>query len=288
LRPSRGLRSGATRATALRRQHGPLVRLRGAPGTQARPRSNEHGFRSTRTAFRRPPGSRETERAEPTFAGRRPPLRFRSSSEVHRSTPAPSREPEGSPSDDASSPGLSCPSTHAGAADPFPRSVQAPRRATSGVSTPFAASTTVPPAPCGAERPWASPCKAFSSKRSGPLAKPHAFLAFAASIRLAPLGSVRTRSPSRLRSRLELVLPFRIPKDPARRCLPGYSPFRAPIPRLSRPLWFRGAIPSHALGGIRRPVPPASQGVAVRETWPPLSGWPALVGLFTDDVIEAA
>jgi hypothetical protein len=94
-RPSRGLRSGATRATASRRQHGPLLRLRGAPGTQDRPRSDGHWFRPTRTAFRRPPGSREIEPTEPTFAGRRPPLRFRSSTEVHRSTPTPSRGPEG-------------------------------------------------------------------------------------------------------------------------------------------------------------------------------------------------
>src|SRR5205085_2284168 len=71
---------------------------------------------------------------------------------------------------------------------PVPAERPAPRRAASEVSTSLAAFTTVPPAPCGAERPWASPSKAFSSKRSGPLAKPPAFVAFAASIRLAPLG----------------------------------------------------------------------------------------------------
>jgi len=236
LRPSRGLRSGATRATASQRQHGPLLRLRGTSGTQIRPRSNGHWFRSTRTAFRRPPGSCETGPAEPTFAGRRPPLRFRSSSEVHRSTPAPSREPEGSLVGRCFLSWAFVPFDTCRGGGPVPAERPAPRRATSGVSTPFAASTTVPPAPFGAERPWASPFKAFSSKRSAPLARRPAFVALAASIRLAPMGSVRTRSPSRLRSRFELVLPFRIPKDPARRCLPGLFPFRAHIPRLSRPL----------------------------------------------------
>src|SRR5262245_52187530 len=95
LRPSGGFSGGATRATALRRPSGPLVELRGAPGTQTRPRQDGHGFRPTRTAFRRPPGIRETGPPEPAFAGRGPPLRFRSPAEVHRSTPAPSRGPEG-------------------------------------------------------------------------------------------------------------------------------------------------------------------------------------------------
>ena len=61
-------------------------------------------------ALRALAGSSLPDRLSP---GPRPPLRFRSSAEVHRSTPAPSRSPKARSSDDASSPGLSCPTTHA-------------------------------------------------------------------------------------------------------------------------------------------------------------------------------
>jgi hypothetical protein len=46
------------------------------------------------------------------------------------------------------------------------------------------------------QRPQASPFKAFSSHRSLPLSEALALVTFLASIRLAPLGSVRTRAPS--------------------------------------------------------------------------------------------
>jgi len=46
------------------------------------------------------------------------------------------------------------------------------------------------------QRPQASPFKAFSSHRSRPLSEALALVTFLASIRLAPLGSVRTRAPS--------------------------------------------------------------------------------------------
>ena len=94
-RSSRGFSGGATRTSALRRPGGPFLGLRGAPRTQTRPRSCGHGFRTTRAAFRRPPGSRVAEPLEPAFAGRGPSLRFRSLPKVYRSAPAPSRRPEG-------------------------------------------------------------------------------------------------------------------------------------------------------------------------------------------------
>jgi hypothetical protein len=154
-------------------------------------------------------------------------------------------------SDDASSPGLSCPTTHSERRTRVsrgfrPHCVPRPgfgyphrgfhRRSSRRLSAP--------------ERPWASPFKAFSSQRSALLPERPALLAFPASIRLTPMGSVRTRPRSGLRSRRELVLPFRIPKDPARRCLPGLSPSRA-FALLGLLLRFgsRG-IPSHALGGL--------------------------------------
>jgi hypothetical protein len=143
--PSGGVRAGATRASASPHPTGPLLKLRGAPGTQLPAHLDAHGLRPTRTAFRRPPGSREPGPAEPDCSGRRPPLHFRSSSEVHRNTPAPSRRPEGRPSDDASSPGLSRRTTRAGTADP--RIAEPPGPAACrvrGLGTPIAASTTVP------------------------------------------------------------------------------------------------------------------------------------------------
>jgi hypothetical protein len=67
---------------------------------------------------------------------------------LQRSIAAPPHRPadrEAGTSDDASSPGLPCRTTHDGAADPHLVGLPAPRRAASGVSTPIAASTTVPP-----------------------------------------------------------------------------------------------------------------------------------------------
>ena len=93
-RPSRGLRSDATRRGASRHPAGPLLESRGTPGTQAHSRLDGHGFRPTRAAFRRPPGIRGGAPPEPACAGRGPPLHFRSPTEAHRNTPAPSRRSE--------------------------------------------------------------------------------------------------------------------------------------------------------------------------------------------------
>jgi len=191
-------------------------------------------------------------------------------------------DPRARSSDDAPSPELSRPTTHDGAADPCSAGLPAPRRAASGVWYPHRGVHHRPSRRLAApERPWASPFKAFSSRRSGPLSESPALVAFPASIRLAPQGSVRTRLPSGPRSRRELVLPFRIPKDPARRCLPGLLPSRAFAPPGSLLALDAREIPSHALGGFdvttRRRHRVSKHG---RLGWP-LSGLPALVGFLT-------
>jgi len=288
LRPSRGLRSGATRSTASQRQHGPLVRLRGTSGTQTRPRSNGYWFRSTRTAFRRPPGSCETRPAEPTFAGRRPPLRFRSSSEVHRSTPAPSREPEGSlvgrcflswafvPFDTCRGGGpvareaSSSAASHVRGFDPLRGVHHRPSRAfRRGASVGFTLQGVL--------------LEAIGSSCEGPCLR----------------GVGRVDSPRPHGERADAVafkasIPLR-----ARSAVPDPEGPGAPMPSWAFPLQsthpasvvaalIAARSPRTRWVGLRRPVPPASQGVAERETWPPLSGWPTLVGFVTEDRREAA
>lgn len=88
---------------------------------------------------------------------------------LQRSITAPPHRPAGpktGTSDDASSPGLSCPSTHPGLADPFSAERPAPQRVASEVSVP-PSRRTPPSLPrlATSERPWASPFKAFSSSR---------------------------------------------------------------------------------------------------------------------------
>lgn len=82
VRPPRGGRSALSWDCAALRGHRPDVA------------SADMGSASARAAFRRPPGTRDTGPAEPACAGRRPPVCFRFPSEVHRSTPAPSRGSE--------------------------------------------------------------------------------------------------------------------------------------------------------------------------------------------------
>lgn len=164
-------------------------------------------------------------------------------------------DPKVRTSDDASSPELSCPTTHSERRTRVSRSFRPRCVPRPGFGYPHRGVHHRPSRRLSAaERPWASPFKAFSSRRSALLPEHPALMAFPASIRLTPMGSVRTRPRSGPRSRHELVLPFRIPKDPARRCLPGLHPFRA-FPLLGLLLRFgsRG-IPSHALGGYDVPA----------------------------------
>lgn len=86
VRPDRG---------ALRHPTGPLVGLRGASGTRIRPASGGHGFPPGPCGVSTPFGLLPGRTSRPDCSGRRPPVRFRFPSEAHRSTPAPSRSPEG-------------------------------------------------------------------------------------------------------------------------------------------------------------------------------------------------
>jgi hypothetical protein len=154
-------------------------------------------------------------------------------------------DPRARTSNDASFPELPCPTTHDGTADPFSRGFRPRGVPRSGFLDPHRGPHHRPSRRLAApERPWASPFKAFPSQRSGPLSESHALLSFHASIRLAPMGSVRTRPPSGPRSRRESVLPFRIPKDPARRCLLGFHPSRAFLPPASHHRFMLAGDPS--------------------------------------------
>jgi len=181
---------------------------------------------------------------------RGPPFAF---ALLQRSIAAPPHRPAGPKtrtSDDASSPGLSCPTTHAERRTRISRGFRPRCVPRPGFGYPHRGVHRRPSRRLAApERPWASPFKAFSSRRSALLPERPALLAFSASIRLTPMGSVRTRPRSGFRSRHELVLPFRVPKDPARRCLPGFHPSRAfTLLGLHHRFGSRG-IPPHALGG---------------------------------------
>ena len=151
--------------------------------------------------------------------------------------------------DDASFPGLSCPTTHAGTSDslraglppsagPRPRFGYLHRGAIRRSSGSLAAP----------ERPRAFLFEAFSSRRSDSLSEAHALLPLRASIRLAPIGACgRDRlqgldpggssfGPSRLAAkRVDASLGF-FPSErsppPSLRALRGFAP--APPPRVGR------------------------------------------------------
>jgi hypothetical protein len=219
--------------------------LRGRP----RPCCHAYRLRGSRTAFLRPPGTAWVEstsgllRAPPSV---RLSLPFRGPSHHPRTVPGARRLRS---SDDASFPGLSCPSTHAGAADPSSAGHPALRRATSevlglhrGVHHRPSESLAAP------ERPRAFLFEAFSSHRSDSLSEAPALLPLRASDRLAPIGACgRDRLqgldpdgsscwPSRLAARrvdasLGLFPPERSP-PPSLRALRGFAP--APSTRVGR------------------------------------------------------
>jgi len=126
-----------------------------------------------------------------------PPCAFAS---LQRPIAAPPHRPAGPKahsSDDASSRGLWCLTTHAGRRTRCMRSFRLRTVPRPGFDYPPRGVHLRPLEPlAGSQRPQASPFKAFSSHRSGPLSEALALWAFLASIRLAPLGSVRTRASS--------------------------------------------------------------------------------------------
>jgi hypothetical protein len=219
--------------------------LRGHP----RPRCHGHGFPwiplgvSTPSGTCRIGSTRGLLRAPPSV---RLALPFRGPSQHPRTVPG-ARGLHAS--DDASFPGLSCPTTHAGAADPYPAGRPAPQRATSEV---LGLHRGVHHRPSGSlaapERPRAFLSEAFSSRRSGLLSDAHALLPLRASDRLAPIGACgRDRLqgldpdgssfwPSRLAARrvdasLGFIPPERSP-PPSLRALHGFAP--APSARVGR------------------------------------------------------
>jgi hypothetical protein len=195
-----------------------------------------------------------------------PPCAF---APLQRSIAAPPHrpaDPRARSPDDASSPGLSCPTTHAGAADPFPRSVQAPQRAASGVWYP----------PRGLHH---RPSPALRRGASLGLALQGVLLEAIGTPREVPCprGVRRVGSPRPHGERADAVacrasIPLR-----ARSAVPDPEGPGAPMPSWASPLQSSNPPPLASalcsrsdplarVGWDRRPVPPASQGVGVRET----------------------
>jgi hypothetical protein len=173
---------------------------------------------------------------------------------LQRSIAAPPHRPEDPKAlmaDDASSPGLSCRTTHPERRTRVDAGLPAPLRATSRVWVP---PSRLPPSslptPCGAGAslgftlqglllatigtPSGAPCPLGVPRVDSP--RPHGERADAA--------AYRASIPSRARSA------DRIPKDPARRCLPGLRPSRAFSLLGLRLRFVSRGIPSHALGGM--------------------------------------
>jgi len=173
---------------------------------------------------------------------------------LQRSIATPPHRPAGpkaDPSDDASSPGLSCRTTRAESGDPRDRGAFRPR----GVSRPGFGypHRDVHPRPCrrlaAPERPSASPFKAFSSRRSDHLSAAPTLVALLASIRLAPRGACG-------RGRLQGLDPDANscwPPRPEGRgaSMPSWgSPSRALSPSGLGTRFESRGLPPHALDGV--------------------------------------
>jgi hypothetical protein len=213
-------------------------------------RCHAYGLRGSRSAFQRPPGTRESAGVMRIAALTSPPCAFRFPSEAHRNTPAPSRETEVS-ARQTMLPSLGflaprhmpgrrtrCPQGVLPCGVPRPRFGYLPR----GVHHHPCGSLAAP------ERPRAFLFEAFSSRRSDSLSEVHALLPLRASIRLAPIGACgRDRlqgldpggssfRPSRLAARrVDASLGF-FPSERSPplslRALRGFAP--APPPRVGR------------------------------------------------------
>jgi hypothetical protein len=202
------------------------------------------------------PSGHSRSRREPAHCCANPPsmhlpIPFRGPSQHPRTDPGARRLRS---SDDASFPGLSCPSTHAGAADPFragfhPRAVPRPRFGylPRGVHHRPSGSLAAP------ERPRAFLFEAFSSRRSDSLPEAHALLPLRASIRLAPIGACG-------RDRLQGLDPDESSFWPSHPCgrdasMPPWGSSLQSV-LLLRPcerFVDSRSVPHHALGGIDVP-----------------------------------
>jgi hypothetical protein len=189
---------------------GPLVRLRGDPGTQPHPCAGAHWLRPTRSAFRRPPGLGRDGAPEPVSRTGAPP----SLSLLSRGPSPHSRTvPPGEPAGRTMLPLLGfralrhmtgrwtrVSSTDGGSRSPAPR-------AASGVSSP---PSRRPPPPLPTRRARRSvhglPSSRPSPRTDGCSSRSPCPRAVAASSSPPPMGSGETRPATGPRSRCELVL----------------------------------------------------------------------------------
>lgn len=185
-------------------------------------------------------------------------------------------------SNDASSPGLSCPTTHPERRTRISRGFRPHCVPRPGFGYPHRGVHHRPSRRLSApERPWASPFKAFSSRRSAPLPECPALVAFPASIRLTPMGSVRTRPRSGPRSRRRARSAIPSPEGPGAPMPSWASSLQSvPSPRPTPPLRIAGD-PFTRVGRFDVPARLRHKVFRLEEIGCPLSGMPALVGFFT-------
>jgi hypothetical protein len=222
-------------------------------------------FRPTRTAFRRPPGTRGAGPPEPAYAGRGPPLRFRSPSEVHRSTPTPSRRPEGPHVGRCFLSWALVPYDTCGTSDPrfarLPASLRAAsgvwvppsRRPPSSLPTPFGAGASMGFSLQGLllatiGTPSGAPCPPGVFRVDSP--HPHGERADAAAFRASiPSTSSFCHSGSRRTRRADAFLGFTPPERSLSSAFASASVRGGSL----RTRW-----------AVQRPSPPASQGIPAR------------------------
>ena len=241
---------------------GPLLRSAGDPGTQRPPCAGAHGLRPTRSAFRRPPGS--TGRCSRTgFPDGGPPFAF---APLQRSVAAPPHRPAGrtGTSDDAPLLGFRAlrhvPGRRirdVGPGIPLPE----PACRVRGFGPPSRPPPPSLPARRSApERPWASPFKAFSSRRRVLLSEPRpSCRSRVGSARSVRSGGTRAASGLRTRRRARSASALAGARADA---FVGFSPPGRSPSSPGPSLWSRG-LPLHA---TRRDVhgPRASWGVSGR------------------------
>ena len=263
----------------MRRASGPLVGFRCASRTCPVP-PRRTWVPSARSAFRRPPGYRgdgPSTRIAPRDALRAP------SDSLQRSIAAPPHRP-GLPkeplADDASSPGLSRPTTHAGSMVRV-RGASVPAASRERFEyllhdvTTDPAEALRPPSVHGLHPSRPSPRVGRTPSRE-PLPSCRCPRRFA-----SPLRNVRTRSASGPRSRRRARSVRRALASTTRRCLPGFRPSRAFSPSVLASALCSRPVPHHALGGNDVPTRLRLEVLRSGGIGLPLSGLPALLGFLT-------
>jgi len=226
-------------------------------------RCDGHGFPSARTAFLRPPGNCGTGFATDCSA-RHPPCAFRFPSEVHRSTPAPSRTPEGILVRRCFLPWAFVPHDTCRSGGPSPRGVR-PHGEPREVWVPRATMTTTPSeVPCGPPSVHGL-CPSRRSPRTGRTPSRESL----------PSCRWPRRFASPLKERADAVgfrasIPVASSFCPPRPCerdasMPSWvSSLQSVLPLRPCERFVFAPGPSSRVGQERRPDPPASRGVAER------------------------